>query len=210
MTSKEKSILKSLLLFVLIVAVGVVVVILYRQKTSETAQASGNEPSIAISPASESSKVTTTSVHSAKAQYLLTLRATHDPNGTTNYSFFVSDISGASPRLLFEKTLGPHSSMSIPLNSWDPTDTYVFLEERDQGYVTYYVFKANGDSFDSNQRSIDVGNVWNQKKMPYAIREATGWASGSLLIIYTTKDDGSSGPHYWFEIPSTAILILAS
>lgn len=99
--------------------------------------------------------------------------------------------------------------MALPSNSWDPTDTYIFLEEHNSGAVDFFVLKASGEPFADGNKYIDVGAVWANKKMEYTIRTATGWASGTLLIIYTSKDDGSRGPAFWFEIPSTAILQLA-
>lgn len=208
MSRREQSLLKSFILFVLIVGIGIFVVIAYRQKTAPAAQASGDTPT--ATPVAAKTSSTSTNVHSAKAEHLLTLQTTRQKDGTIDYMFYVTDMNGGNGRLLFEKTLGADSSMTLPLNSWDPTDTYVFIEERNPGYVNYYVLKASGEPFANGDKFIDVGNVWNQKKMTYPIRSATGWASGTLLIIYTTKDDGTSGPHYWFEIPSTAILQLAS
>ena len=210
MSKSERSLLKSFLVFVLLVAIGVVATIWYQQRTATTAQAYSVDPtparnathSVAGGPKKQSG-VQETSVHSSNADKQLILRTTQKSDGMTEYSYIVADISGANERLLFSKTLPAGSVMSLPDNSWDPTDTYVFIGEKIGEVQNYYVMKSAGGSL------IDVGAVWKEKKVPFTIRTATGWASGTLLIIYTSKDDGSRGPAYWFEIPSTAILQLA-
>jgi hypothetical protein len=208
MSKTERSLFKSFVVFILLVAIGVVATIWYQQRTATTAQASAGQPtpaSLAGGPTPKQQKgMKETSVHSSNADKQLILRTTPKPDGMTEYSYIVADISGANQRMLFDKTLGTGSSMSLPDNSWDPTDTYVFIGEKIGGIQNYYVMKSTGGSL------IDVGAVWKEKKVPLTIRTATGWASGTLLIIYTSKDDGTRGPAYWFEIPSTAILQLAS
>lgn len=201
MSKTERSLFKSFVVFILLVAIGVVTTIWYRQNTATTAEA------YSVEPVPMSKKPNTTqeiSVHSAKADKKLILRTTPKSDGATQYAYFVADITGKNERVLYDKILPVGSSMSLPANSWDPTDTYVFIEEKDDGVPNYFVMKSTGGSL------IDVGFVWKEKKIPYTIREATGWASGTLLIIYTSASDGSRGPAYWFEIPSTAILQLAS
>lgn len=206
MSRTEKSLLKSLLVFVLLVAIGVVTTIWYRQSAVTTAEAYSVEP---VPMSKKPNTVQEISVHSSNADKKLILRTTQKSDGMTEYSYIVTDISGANEWLLFDKTLPAGASMKLPDNSWDPTDTYVFLEEYNSGAVDFFVFKASGEPFADGNNYIDVGAVWTNKKMEYKIRTATGWASGTLLIIYTSKDDGSRGPAFWFEIPSTAILQLA-
>ncbi len=205
MSKNDRSLLKSLFVFVLLVAIGVVSTVWYRERTATTVEAStGVVVMIPSATVKQPRGTTETSVHSSNADKQLILRVTPQSGGVTQYSYIVADISGANPRVVLEKTLPTGIVMKLPDNSWDPTDTYVFVEEIVGGAPNYFVMKATGGPM------IDVGAVWRQKQIPYTIRQATGWASGTLLIIYTSKDDGSRGPAYWFEIPSTAILQLAS
>lgn len=194
MSKTERSLLKSFLVFVFLIAIGVGATMWYQERSATTAKAYSGDPTPILKE---------TSVHSSNADKLLILRTTPQSGGETQYSYIVTDISGANPRVLLEKTLPSGITMKLPDNSWDPTDTYVFFEEKIGGAPNYFVMKSTGGPL------IDVGAVWKEKKIPYTIREATGWASGTLLIIYTSKDNGSRGPAYWFEIPSTAILQLA-
>jgi hypothetical protein len=179
-----------------LVGIGVATMIWNQGRTpASTAQAVAVLPTPTLEPE--------ISVDSAAADQKLTLRTTHKSDGSTEYTY---SISG---RVLFDKTLPAAVSMALPLNSWDPTDTYVFLEEHNSGAVDYFVLKSDGSLFDDGSKFIDVGAVWANKQMGYTIRTATGWASGTLLIIYTSNSDGSKGPAFWFEIPDEAIIQLA-
>ena len=196
MSKTEKSLLKSFIVFVLVVGIGVAITLWYQGRTPEKAQAVLLVPTPTVT--------SETSVDSANGDKKLTLHTTPKPDGTTQYSY---SIAG---RVLFDKTLPAAAWMALPLNSWDPTDTYVFLEEHNSGAVDYLVLKADGTPFSDGSQFIDVGAVWVNKNIGYTVRTATGWASGTLMIIYTSNADGSKGPAFWFEIPSTAILQLAS
>jgi hypothetical protein len=207
MSKTEKSLLKSFVVFVLLVTIGVVVTIWYQQRTATTAEAYSVDPG---PTPKKQNNLQETSVNSSNADKKLILRTTRKSGGMTEYAYYLADISGANERLLFDKTLPAGASMALPVNSWDPTDTYVFLEEHNSGAVDFLVLKISGEPFADGNKYIDVGAVWANKNIGYAIRTATGWASGTLLIIYTSKDNGSRGPAFWFEIPSTAILQLAS
>jgi hypothetical protein len=211
MSKTEKSLFKSFVVFVLLVGIGVVTTIWYQQRTATTAEASGGlTPTPTPTPKpKQQNGIKETSVNSSNADKQLIIRTTRKSDGMTGYSYIVADMSGANQRVLFDKTLPGGASMALPVNSWDPTDTYVFLEEHNSGTVDFFVLKVNGEPFADGNKYIDVGAVWINKNIGYTIRTATGWASGTLLIIYTSKDDGSRGPAFWFEIPSTAILQLA-
>ncbi|OGG35093.1 hypothetical protein A2363_01125 [Candidatus Gottesmanbacteria bacterium RIFOXYB1_FULL_47_11] len=211
MTSRDASLAKAFVVFVCVVAVGVAATVYMKSRTPVEVQAESVQETIV--PVGSSTRfvpvVQTSEAHSSKADKQLVLRATTRPEGETEYAFYITDMSGGSEWTLFSRTLSSGASMALPFNTWDPTDTYVFLEETTGGIPNYYVLHANGQPFANGELFIDVGAVWNVKKPGYKIRQATGWASGTLLILYTTKEDGSKGPAFWFEIPSTAILQLA-
>lgn len=209
MTGHDRTLVKSFILFLLILLLAIAVTIYVKRPTTPPAKATGTEASPSPIGAPMQPTVTVSDVHSAKADKKLILRASLSMNGTTTYEFFVADINGGNERALFAKTLGAGAEMSLPVNAWDPTDTYVFIEEKIGGIPNYYVFKASGESFADDKKFIDVGAVWTAKDVGYSIRDATGWASGTLLIIYTKKEDGTKGPAFWFEIPGAAIIQLS-
>ena len=211
MTSHENTLLKSFVLFILLLLLGIAITVYTQSKTLAPAKAASvsTHPAVLVPPKPVAAKVQETTVDSAKADQKLVLRSVPRQNGTTTYSFLITNFDGGSPRTLLTKTLGPRATMSLPWNSWDPTDTYIFVGEKEGSVQNYYVLRADGSSFASGDKLIDVGSIWRSRNLGLTIREATGWASGTLLIIYTSKDDGSKGPPYWFEIPSTATIQLA-
>lgn len=196
MTTRDGTLVKGFILFVFLLFLGIAVTV-YTQRATVP-------PAKAVTPEAKEPASNVQDVHSSKAEKKLIMRVRG-----TSYGFYIADIIGGNELLIYSKTLKPGVTMSIPFNSWDPTDTYVFVEERIGGVPNYYVLKANGESFASGEKFIDVGAVWIDKKIGFTIRQATGWASGTLLVVYTSKEDGSRGPAFWFEIPSTAIIQLA-
>lgn len=210
MTRHDAGMVKAFLVFVFLLLVGAVVTVYTQRVTSPAAKATSGVSDLVPTthPQPNAPNVITSEVHSSNADKKLVLQATTTPDGTTQYVFTVSGISGGNERQLLTKTLSAGSSMSIPFNAWDPTDTYLFVEEKVGTTLTYYVLRANGEAFANGEKFIDVGGVWAAKDPGYRIRTATGWASGTLLIIYTSKD-GGKGPAFWFEVPSTAIIQLS-
>lgn len=210
MTTRDEMLAKSFFVFLFILAIGAVVTLYVQRPTAPPAKAAVITPVVAPVSTAAAPTVRVSETDSAKADQKLFLRATPGPDGTITYAFSITDASGANARPLLTKTLGPGATMSVPFNAWDPTDTYVFITEQDVNLPpNYFVFRADGEVFAGGDKFIDVGAIWNAKKVGYTIREASGWASGTLLIVYTNKDDGTNGPLFWFEIPDTAIIQLA-
>lgn len=127
------------------------------------------------------------------------------------YTLSISDMDGGNKRQLYVTTALPGQTIGLPYNTWTPDDKHIFLEVSKAGQPpTYWIFQTNGAAFSDGQQYLDVGQFWTDRKVPFTIRTATGWASETLLIIYTYKDDGSKGPAYWFDLPSKTFIQLAS
>src|SRR5450759_1780744 len=108
MSKTERSLLKSFIVFVLLIAIGIVATVWYRERSAITAEASAGPQSFGVliptpTPKKQSS-VQETSVHSSNADKQLILRTTKKSDGTTQYSYIIADISGTNPRVLFDKT----------------------------------------------------------------------------------------------------------
>lgn len=223
MSNRDAALAKGFFLFVVLLLFAIGLTAYSQSRTTQPARAQNVQLSPAAllaaepvtgepvvgTPAPAPAHAQESEADSSKANQKLVLRITPSVNGLTSYAFSITDFSGNNARALFTKSLGAASTMSIPFNAWDPTDTYIFIEEKDGGVPNYYVFKASGEPFADGNTFIDAGAVWTAKNIGFSIRDATGWASGTLLIIYTTKPDGTKGPPYWFEIPSTATIQLA-
>lgn len=154
--------------------------------------------------------------HAPDGSVTLISRAVKNSDGTATYEFSASGLSGiqilpaGTSRTIFTKTVEAGASMMIPANTWAPENRYVFLEEKDGiGEKRFFVVRTTGEPFVSGAEYLDVTALFAEKKTGYTFREATGWASPTLLIITTDKDQNTRGPSYWFEIPSGAFLQLA-
>lgn len=212
MSTKDSALVKGFFFFVLLLLLGIAITVYTQTRTLTPAKAASVavNPTALVPPTPVAARPQKTEIDSAKADQKLVLVATPGQNGTTAYTFSITDFNGNNPRPLLTRTLGPGATMSLPWNAWDPTDTYVFIAEQNSGQPPdFFVLRADGQPIVSGQQAIDVGSVWTAKDPGYTIRTATGWASGTLLIVYTSKNDGTNGPSFWFEIPDTAIIQLA-
>lgn len=139
---------------------------------------------------------TKSEVKSPDGTMKLTMQKTKSVDGAISYTFFVSgpEISRFE---IYSKTLAK-GEMSIPLNSWAPDNKYFFISENDGGADNYFIFKATGEAFADGAEYIDFMSHYSKKMTEYSLRDVTGWDAPGLLYVRT------SGPAYWFEIPSYA------
>jgi hypothetical protein len=131
-------------------------------------------------------------------------------NNANIYSFSVAEVSGNNEHPLFTKTTDISGVMSVPGNSWSPDNKYVFIQDTEGSDVHVLVFKASGESFNTDEQYFDVPDLFAKRETGYTFEEVTGWASGTLLYVRTSGEDSAKGPWYWFEIPSKAFIRLAS
>lgn len=138
------------------------------------------------------------------------MKVTQNPDNTSTYDFSTADENGANEQSVFTKTHDSSRSMTIPLNTFSPDNKYFFIQENAGDSKSIFAFQATGESFSDTEEYFDVTDLFRKKDTGSNFNEATGWASESLIIINTTKADGKKGPSYWFEIPSRAVIHLAT
>ncbi len=138
------------------------------------------------------------------------MKIDRNKDDTQTYSFYTSDGAGANEQRIFSKTLDKTKYMTIPYNTWSSNNQYFFVQENAASGKSIFAFQASGKSFSDTEEYFDVTDLFKKKNTGNNFSEATGWASESLIIINTTKEDGKKGPSYWFEVPSRAIIPLAT
>ena len=138
------------------------------------------------------------------------MNVTNNTDGTRTYSFSTEDSSGENKKVVFSKTLDSTKGMSIPFNTWSTDDQYFFIQENSKEGNSIFVFKASGEAFSDTEKYFDVTDLFKKRNTGNNFKEATGWASSTLIVMNTTKDDGSRGSSYWFEVPSKAIIQLST
>ncbi len=117
------------------------------------------------------------------------------------------DGSSTNEYALYTAKVQNPDNLSIPFNTWSPDNKYLFIQKNENGAL---VFKASGESITSDQTFFDVGDIFKDKVKNVVPKVVTGWASLTLLIVNTVKEDHTKGPSYWFEVPSQAIIQLSS
>lgn len=138
------------------------------------------------------------------------MKIDRNKDDTQTYSFYTSDGSSDNEQFVFDKTLDATASMTVPFNTWSSNNQYFFIQENTTSGKNIFAFQASGEAFSDTEEYFDVTDLFRKKETGNNFVEATGWASESLIIINTTKADGSKGPSYWFEIPSRAIIQLST
>ncbi len=130
-------------------------------------------------------------------------------DGSIKYTFKVVELQTGKQWPLFEKTTEPGVSMEIPFNSWSPDDKQLFLQINNPGQVDYYVFKVDGSLYSDGQKYLDVAGYWLKGQYTNRLKMVSGWAGPDLLVVFTTKADGSDGPLFWFVTSSRKFMQLA-
>lgn len=150
-------------------------------------------------------RIETSSQTSPDGTKNLKMKKIPDSDGSYAFVFTVMDESSANEHALY--TVKSSENLSIPFNTWSPDNKYLFIQKNDNGAL---VFNANGEPITGSQPYFDVGELFIEKIKNVSPALITGWASPTLLIVNTVKEDSSKGPSYWFEVPSKAIMQLSS
>lgn len=138
------------------------------------------------------------------------MRITSNQDDTKTYSIYTADSSGANEHFVFDKTLDKAKYITIPFNTFSSDNKYFFIQENAMEGKSIFAFKVTGEPFSETEKYFDVTDLFVKKETGNNFTEATGWASESLIIINTTKEDGAKGPSYWFELSSKAIIHLST
>lgn len=154
-------------------------------------------------------KVFVSSQISPDGEKKVILKATQDADSTT-YEIYTADENNANEKLIFTKILDSSSSMAVPFNTWSPDNKYFFIEQNEGGKKSVFVFEARGVQFANEAIYLDATEAFEKQNTGSNFDKATGWASETLIIINTKKQDGEKGFSYWFEVPSKAIIQLAT
>lgn len=149
------------------------------------------------------------SVNSPDGTMKLIMKTVFGMKNTKSYAFFVADSSN-NERLLFTNPVDAAEKMTIPDNSWSPDGKYIYLEEDGKGWTDIFVLKTSGDTFPGGEKFLDVPTLFAQRKTVYTMKTVTGWASQTLLILYTTNADGTQGPSFWLDVTSKSFIQLVS
>lgn len=208
MTTRHQIELESIFL-ISIVAASSLFFVVQRNNQGQFSVASAI-PAILVSTEVISPKITISSQISPDGTKKVTMKVTQNTDNASTYDFSTMDENGENERLIFSKTLDFSGSMMVPFNAFSPDNKYFFIQENAGDNRSIFAFQASGEPFSDTQEYFDVTDLFKERETGNNFAEATGWASETLIIINTTKEDGKKGPSYWFEIPSKAIIQLST
>ncbi|OGG12685.1 hypothetical protein A3D77_04175 [Candidatus Gottesmanbacteria bacterium RIFCSPHIGHO2_02_FULL_39_11] len=167
----------------------------------------GNTPKIIVPTLNPILKIETASQISPDGTKKLTMEKTHNRDKTVSYVFTTSDGDGNNPHEVYTTQLSGSEDLSLPFNTWSPDNKYVFIQKNEDNAL---VFKATGEPITNTATFFDIQDSFKEKDKKNVPSVTTGWASETLLIVNTIKEDGTKGPSYWFEVPGKAIMQLSS
>lgn len=125
-------------------------------------------------------------------------------NSENIYTFTIGDNQ------IYSNTLPPGLSMAIPFNTFSPDNKYFFLEETSLDKANYLVFTTNGKPFSGGDKSLEISSPFYQKYPNFKITDVTGWASPTLIVINTDKENGEQGPSFWFDVSTRSFYRLST
>ena len=155
-------------------------------------------------------KITIVSQISSDASVKVELKSTILNDKTQNVTLTTTDSKDENTHVIFTKTLAENQNIILPFNAWSPDNKYFFITQNNPEGAVVSVYKASGDPFSDGKQSLDLTGVFKDHAPNYNFKEATGWASETLIIINTTTQNHEVGPSYWFEVPSEAVIQLSS
>lgn len=147
-------------------------------------------------------------VHSLDGKMNLIMTTTPQSDGLVTYTFSTSEVESPNPVVLYEKTVGKETVLSVPANSWSPQNEYVYIVEEADGVKNYLVLETSGKTFSTGDTLLSVVPFFEKYKDEYSIKDITGWDAPTLLHVKTTKKNGEPGQLFWFEVPTQAFMPL--
>lgn len=156
-------------------------------------------------------KPTTVSQVSPDGNKKLSMTQSVNKDGSNTYAFTVVDTATDNPQPIYTVTL-TGETMSIPYNTFSPDDKYVFVQYNSKNGTHAWVLRVNGQPINptTNEQYYDATALFNQRYPNLTYDQITGWASETLLVVLTKNADGTEGQSFWVEIPSKAIIPLAT
>lgn len=167
--------------------------------------------SSSIQSVSPTPTIQTTSWTSSDGTKQITME-TQNNNGEKNYSFFVTPTSEDSQKKqpFFSKTVDADTSFLIPFNTFSTNNKYLFLQRKDKNQTDFLVFDVSGQLITKENQYIDISSLFKKYTSVYTLHQVTGWASNTLLIIESSKNDNSPGPSFWFDVTNQSFIQLST
>ncbi len=148
---------------------------------------------------------------SSDGKKVLIVKTTKTVQDTTTYTFSVSTQATLSGHMLFKKSIKAPTTLTVPFNAWSPDNQYFFIQEHVGAKTTTFVYKASGQPFADGETSHNVTMLFAEKETTHVLKEVTGWAAPTLLLINTKSiDTEKDGPSFWFDVTKDSVTRLST
>lgn len=124
-------------------------------------------------------------------------------NSLVKYTFTVDGEK------IFTKTASDGAEITIPFNTFSPDNRYILLKEKLGSSSKFFVIPASPETTNESDKSYFT-DLFTEKYPEYEISDVTGWGGINLVIINTQKSDGTTGPSFWYEVPSGRFIKLSN
>ncbi len=153
---------------------------------------------------------TVNSARSSDGVHTLTLKKVKSER-STKYTATVSKKDDGQVVEIFVLEVNPATDISIPYNAWSPNNEYIYFvtTEGPGKEKKYHVYRAEGDLFASDTKTIEVSSRFYEEVKDHIMTDVTGWGSYGTLIINTDTLQGEHGPSYWYDVPSDTVTRLS-
>ena len=148
---------------------------------------------------------------SSDGKKILIVKTTKHAQDTSTYAFSVTTQATQSGQLLFTKSIKTPTTLTVPFNAWSPDNRFFFIQEHMGSNINTHVYASSGKPFADGELSHNVTMLFAEKESTYMLKEITGWAAPTLLLVntkhvYFEKD----GPSFWFDVTRNTVTRLST
>lgn len=148
---------------------------------------------------------------SSDGKKILIVKSTKNTQDTTTYTFSVTAQATLSGQMLFKKSIKTPVTLTVPFNAWSPDNQYFFIQEHRGSKVDTFVYKSSGQVFPDGESSRNVNMLFAEKETKFLLKEVTGWAAPTLLLVNTKNiDSEKDGPSFWFDVTKNSVTRLST
>lgn len=148
---------------------------------------------------------------SSDGKKILIVKTTKHTQDTSTFAFSVTTQTSQSGQLLFTKSVNTPTTLTVPFNAWSPDNRYFFIQEHMGTNIITHVYASSGQPFADGELSHNVNLFFAEKEASYLLKEITGWAAPTLLLVNTKYvDSEKNGPTFWFDVTRNTVTRLST
>lgn len=161
-------------------------------------------------PTPEPPKEKVTDFLSPDGAFTLTVENLIDTSGSVHQTFFVTSTEEGEKTVIYETESNIGDLITVPENTFSPTNKYVFLTYQESGKSRYIVLQTDGEDIKKNSETVDFTTLFEAKYPNFVITDVTGWGGYGLIVVNTDTPKGKTGPSWWFDVAGSSFIRLST